>query len=123
MNRDRANVRCVPQNTLSNVSPQMLPDGRVLFTRWEYVDRDLTYRQSLWTQNPDGRRYQLYYGNTIRDVGIFWQAGPVMNRANLVVATFAPDHGWSHGAIGLIQNRLGLEAPKNEGINPRLHCR
>ena len=38
----------------------MLPDGRVLFTRWEYIDRDLTFRQSLWTQNPDGTVYQLY---------------------------------------------------------------
>ncbi|MCP4645473.1 MAG: hypothetical protein GY851_33830 [bacterium] len=116
MDRDGANVRCVSQNTLSDFSPQMLPDGRVLFTRWEYIDRDLTYRQSLWTQNPDGRRYQLYYGNTIRDVGMFWQARPVMNRANLVVATFAPHHAWPHGAIGLIQNQSGLEAPKDQGF-------
>ena len=64
-------------NTLSDFSPQMLPDGRVLFTRWEYIDRDLTYRQSLWTQNPDGTGYQLYFGNTIRDVGTFWQARPL----------------------------------------------
>lgn len=116
MDRDGGNVRCVSQNTLADFSPHMLPDGRVLFTRWEYVDRDLTYRQSLWTQNPDGRRYQLYFGNTIRDVGTFWQARPVMDRPNLVVATFAPHHGWSHGAIGLIQNQHGLEAPKETGF-------
>ena len=117
MNRDGGNVRCVSQNTLSDFSPQMLPDGRVLFTRWEYVDRDLTYRQSLWTQNPDGRRYQLYYGNTIRDAGVLWQARPIMNRTDLVVSTFAPHHGWSHGAIGLIQNQMGLEAPKETGFS------
>ena len=39
MNRDGSDVRCVSQNTLSDFSPHMLPDGRVLFTRWEYVDR------------------------------------------------------------------------------------
>ncbi len=115
MRRDGSHVRCVSQNTLADFSPQMLPDGRVLFTRWEYVDRDLTYRQSLWTQNPDGRHYQLFFGNTVREVGTFWQARPVPGHHNLVVATFAPHHGWPHGAIGLIQNRLGLEAPRDHG--------
>lgn len=116
MRRDGADVRCVSQNTLSDFSPHLLPDGRVLFTRWEYIDRDLTYRQSLWTQNPDGRRYQLFFGNTIRDVGTFWQARPVPGHRDLVVATFAPHHGWPHGAIGLIQNHLGLEAPRGYGF-------
>jgi len=116
MGRDGSHVRCVSQNTLSDFSPQMLPDGRVLFTRWEYIDRDLTYRQSLWTQNPDGRHYQLFFGNTIRDVGTFWQARPIPGHGNLLVATFAPHHGWPHGAIGLVHNRLGLEAPRDEGF-------
>ncbi|KPK43685.1 MAG: hypothetical protein AMK72_13005 [Planctomycetes bacterium SM23_25] len=116
MRRDGTGVRCVSQNTLSDFSPQLLPDGRVLFTRWEYIDRDLTYRQSLWTQNPDGRHYQLFFGNTIRDVGTFWQARPLPGHRDLVVATFAPHHGWPHGAIGLIHTGLGLEAPRDQGF-------
>ncbi len=116
MSADGSNIRCVSMNTLADFSPQMLPDGRVLFTRWEYIDRDLTYRQSLWTQNPDGTAYQLYFGNTIRDVGTFWQARPLPERSDAVVATFAPHHGWPHGAIGLITNREGLEAPRGKGF-------
>lgn len=113
---DGSGLRCVSQNTLADFSPQLLPDGRVLFTRWEYVDRDLTYRQSLWTQNPDGTRYQLYFGNTIRDVGTFWQARPLPGRSDLVLATFAPHHGWPHGAIGLIGVHAGPEAPRDVGF-------
>jgi len=116
MASDGSNVRCVSMNTLADFSPQMLPDGRLLFTRWEYIDRDLTYRQSLWTQNPDGTAFQLYFGNTIRDVGTFWQARPLPERSDVVVATFAPHHGWPHGAIGLITNRAGLEAPRGKGF-------
>jgi len=116
MSGDGSNVRCVSMNTLADFSPQMLPDGRVLFTRWEYIDRDLTYRQSLWTQNPDGTGYQLFFGNTIRDVGTFWQARPLPGHTDVVVATFAPHHGWPHGAIGLITNRFGLEAPRGKGF-------
>ena len=116
MNRDGTGVQCVSQNTLSDFSPQILPDGRVLFTRWEYIDRDLTYRQGLWTQNPDGTGYQLFFGNTIRDAGVFWQSRPVPGQNNLLVSTFAPHHGWSHGAIGLIDNRMGMEAPRGKGF-------
>ena len=107
-------ISCVSMNTLSDMSPQMLPDGRVLFTRWEYIDRDLTYRQSLWTQNPDGTGYQLFFGNTIRDVGTFWQARPLPGYRDRLVATFAPHHNYPHGMIGLIDRKHGIEGPKGE---------
>lgn len=113
---DGGEVRCVSMNTLSDFSPQMLPDGRVLFTRWEYVDRDLTYRQSLWTQYPDGTQYALYFGNTIRDVGTFWQARPLPGRNDRLVATFAPHHGFPHGAIGLIDRGDGPEGAQGKGF-------
>lgn len=116
MHGDGSDIRCVSMNTLSDLSPQLLPDGRVLFTRWEYIDRDLTFRQSLWTQNPDGRGYQLFFGNTIRDVGTFWQARPLPGGGDRVVATFAPHHGWPHGAIGLIDPNYGVEGAKETGF-------
>ncbi len=116
MNSDGSGIRCVSMNTLSDMSPQLLPDGRVLFTRWEYIDRDLTFRQSLWTQNPDGSAYQLYFGNTIRDVGTFWQARPLPGDPDRVVATFAPHHGWPHGAIGIIDQRYGVEGKKEKSF-------
>ncbi|MDD3588073.1 MAG: DUF1080 domain-containing protein, partial [Thermoguttaceae bacterium] len=115
MDADGKNITCVSMNTLSDFSPQMLPDGRVLFTRWEYVDRDLTYRQSLWTQNPDGSQYQLYFGNTVRDLGSFLQARPLPDSgSSCVIATFAPHHGYPHGALGLIERRFGVEGKKGE---------
>ena len=116
MSADGDRVRCVSMNTLSDMSPQMLPDGRVLFTRWEYIDRDLTYRQSLWTQAPDGTQYSLFFGNTIRDVGTFWQARPLPGRNDRLVATFAPHHGFPHGALGLIDRRTGPEGARDEGF-------
>ena len=116
MKRDGSDVRCVSQNTLADLSPHLLPDGRVLFTRWEYVDRDLDYRLGLWTQRPDGRQFQLLFGNTIREVGIFWQARGVPGHEDLLVATLAPSHGWPYGAVGLVTNRYGPEAPRDRGF-------
>ena len=103
MSADGDNIHCVSMNTLSDFSPQMLRDGRVLFTRWEYIDRDLTYRQSLWTQYPDGTAYQLYFGNTIRDVGTFWQARPLPGRNDRQLSRFLRLHlcqGQTQGVAG-----------------------
>ncbi|MCF0234230.1 MAG: PD40 domain-containing protein, partial [Thermoguttaceae bacterium] len=117
MNPDGSDIHCVSMNTLSDFTPQILPDGRVIFTRWEYVDRDLTYRQSLWTQNPEGTLYQLYYGNTIRDFGSVLQARPIPGApSSRVLATFAPHHGFPHGAIGVVDRSRGVEAGEGEGF-------
>ena len=109
-------ICCVSMNTLSDMTPQMMRDGRVLFTRWEYVDRDLTFRQSLWTQNPDGTGYQLFFGNTVRDVGSFIQARQLPGKNHMLVATFAPHHGFPHGMIGLIDRSAGVEGEKGKGF-------
>lgn len=115
MKADGTDVRCISMNTLSDFNPQVLPDGRILFTRWEYVDRDLTYRQSLWTENPDGTNYQLYFGNTVRTNGSFLHARPLPGRSDEVIATFAPHHGFPNGAIGIIRRNYGPESDLNVG--------
>jgi len=110
MGRDGSDIRQLTVNTLNEFSPQILPDGRILYTRWEYVDRDVKWRQKLWTVNPDGTMVQLYFGNTIRNPAVVWQARPIPGRDD-VVATLAPHHGWPLGAIGTVARSRGVEAP------------
>lgn len=64
---DGTNIRRIHFGTLADHSPYVLDNGSILFTRWEYQDKDLTYLQGLWTVNPDGTRVQLFFGNTIYD--------------------------------------------------------
>ncbi|MCP4453181.1 MAG: hypothetical protein GY809_17100, partial [Planctomycetes bacterium] len=115
MNRDGSNARDLSSNTLSDFGLSLLQDGRLLFTRWEYVDVTLTYRQSLWTQLTDGRQFQLYFGNTILDPATFWQAREIPGRG-AVVCTLAPHHNSPYGAIGIVRNEFGLEAPRDHGF-------
>ena len=35
-------------------TPWVLPDGRILYMRWEYVDRSQVHFHHLWAMNPDG---------------------------------------------------------------------
>jgi hypothetical protein len=41
-------------NHVNEFDPIVSPDGRILFGRWEYVDKNALTIQSLWSVNPDG---------------------------------------------------------------------
>ena len=104
-NRDGSNVRRVSGNTLSDHTPQVMNDGRILFTRWDYgVDKNVFCRQNLWTMNPDGTRFALFGSNTKEDPNSFWEASAIPGRPE-VVCVFGPHHSYHAGMIGLVWDR------------------
>ena len=50
-------------NAVTENTPSVLPDGRILYTRWEYNDRSQLCYHHLWTVNPDGSGQMTYFGN------------------------------------------------------------
>ena len=60
---DGRNIRAVSSNNQHDNTPWVLPDGRVLYTRWEYVDRSEVSFHHLWTANPDGTGQTVFFGN------------------------------------------------------------
>ena len=114
--RDGSNVRRVSVNIDSDHTPQVTNDGRVMFTRWDYgVEKNVFARHALWTMNPDGTGFRLFFGNTIEDPAGFWQARPIPGRPE-VVCTFGPHHTYQAGMIGVLWDRFGTEAPRGEGF-------
>ncbi len=47
------------------MGPSVLDDGRIAYTRWEYVDKGFGNAQSLWTVHPDGSGSDHLYKNTL----------------------------------------------------------
>lgn len=45
------------------IFPQVLEDGRVIYTRWDYNDRGQIFPQGLFQMNPDGTGQTEFYGN------------------------------------------------------------
>lgn len=60
---DGGNIRRLASDGASTFYPQQLEDDRILYTRWEYNDRNARFQQSLLTMNPDGTAQTEYYGN------------------------------------------------------------
>ena len=101
MDGDGGNVQCLSANVVSDHRPAVLPDGRIVYTRWEYVDRAPQKFHSLWTMNCDGTNQALLYGNTVNKYAmdhngnafvVMIDALPIPD-SRKVVAVFSPGHG------------------------------
>ena len=59
----RAELEPISANTEHDNTPWVLPDGRLIYMRWEYVDRSQVEFHALWTMNPDGTGQMVHFGN------------------------------------------------------------
>lgn len=106
MNADGSGAHPISVNNVNEFDPAVLPDGRVLYGRWEYVDKTALYLQSLWVCHPDGSHEEAFFGNNMARPTAFLDARPVPG-SHLVVASLTPHNGQSVGAIAMIDTHLG----------------
>lgn len=108
MNPDGSDIRTVSYHETQEWDPAVLNDGRVVYTRWDYVDRSAVHYQQLWTVRPDGSGPVAYYGNnTLNPVGV-WEPRAIPN-SYAVMATAAPHHGMTAGSIVLVDANKGVD--------------
>ena len=88
---DGKNVRPLSSNIEQDNTPWVLPDGRVLYTRWEYVDRSREHFHHLWTMNPDGTGQMTLFGN-MHPGDVYLDAKPVPGGREIIMVN-SPNHG------------------------------
>lgn len=112
MGADGANIHQITKNTLFDRPTDITPDGRILYDRWEYVDRNFGDAQALWTVNPHGTNQAIYWGNNTPAPGAVIDARiiPGMQQA---LCVFSSCHDLSWGALAIVDRRLGMD-----GRNP-----
>ena len=101
------NIRAISANLEHDNTPWPLPDGRILYQRWEYVDRSQVDYHHLWTTAPDGTGQMVYYGN-MHSGTVMIDAKPIPG-GNKVVAIFSPGHGANEhdGVITVVSPKNG----------------
>ena len=60
---DGSGIRMLSSGAVTQLTPAVLPDGRILFTLWDYNHRATTAFKHLWVMNPDGTGLAAYFGN------------------------------------------------------------
>lgn len=102
LNADGGGLHQLSQGALSEFCPTVMNDGRILYNRWEYVDKGAGAVQSLWAVTPDGSRSEEIYGNNITTPPVFNQARHVPGCNHLVVCLGAGHCPGNMGAILLV---------------------
>jgi hypothetical protein len=88
--------------------PCLLNDGRVIYTRWDYVDRNAVHYQQLWSARPDGSNVRIYYGNNTWNPAGTWEARSIPGSSK-IMATASPHHSMSAGSIVLLDTAKGVD--------------
>jgi hypothetical protein len=108
---DGQNIRPLSSNIEQDNTPWVLPDGRILYTRWEYVDRSREHFHHLWVMNPDGSGQMVYYGNSAPG-DVYLDAKPIPGTSRIVMIN-SPDHGRKEheGRVAVVDSDRGPDAP------------
>ena len=108
MEADGANICQIGKSTLFEGHGSLTPDGRILYDRWEYVDRNFGDAQGLWTVNPDGTNHAMYWGNNTPSPGGVVDAR-VIPGTDRVICTFCACHDRPWGAIAIVERSHGTD--------------
>jgi len=89
-------------------TPSVASDGRILYTRWDYIDRFNGHFFSLWSANQDGTNPQLVYGNYTVKPQVKCEARSVPGSSKLVM-TAGAHHSITGGSLCLLDRANGTE--------------
>ena len=107
---DGQNVIKLSANYLTDFTPSVMVDGRILFSRWEYVDRPAIPIQSLWAINPDGTSLAGVFGNRVLCPATFMEAKDIPGMPGKILCVMTSHNGPCRGAIGLLDLTKGGNA-------------
>ncbi|MHC4628686.1 MAG: HzsA-related protein, partial [Planctomycetota bacterium] len=101
MNADGSDIRCLSLHETNEWHPSVTHDGRIIYTRWDYVDRHGCTAHLPWITTPDGRDSRAVHGNFAprelrADMELDVRAIPGSHK---FVATGAPHHGQAFGSL------------------------
>ena len=108
--RNGKNLYILSASNEPEYTPALLHSGRVLYTRWEYTDKELMRIQSLWTSNPDGTAVSVFWGNQSYWPDMQLEARAIPGSRRVMFAGHG-HHQVFLGAIGILDPKLGFNYP------------
>lgn len=104
MNERGDDIRPLSYANLSEWAPTVMRDGRILWTRSEYIDKGADFGHTLWAIRPDGTHPELIYGN---DTPNCYMNGREVPDSRELCCTLISHGGDLNGPVGLIDLAKG----------------
>jgi len=117
---DGKNILCISSGQVNELAPCLMDDGRVAYTRWEYVDKWFGNAQSLLMVRPDGSGSDHLYKNMVVRPGAMIHVRSIPSSRQFVTIGVG-HHGGLAGPVLLVdtgRNRRDSKAMTN--ITPEI---
>jgi len=116
MAADGSQINCLSFHETNEWNPSVTHDGRIIYTRWDYVDRHGCTAHLPWITSLDGTDSRALHGNfaprqSRPDMELGVRAVPASHK---YVATAAPHHGQAFGSLVLLDPHV----PDDDGMAP-----
>ncbi len=102
------NIRPLSHANLSEWAPSVMSDGRIIWTRSEYLDKGANFGHTLWSIRPDGTHPELIYGNNTKNCCLNGREVPGTEE---ICCTLISHFGDFNGPIALIDTTKGRSNP------------
>jgi len=120
MDANGENMRCISGAQVNELAPCLLDDGRVVYTRWEYIDKGFGNVQSLWAVRPDGSGSDHVYKNMVVRPGAMINACSIPNSRKMATIGIGHHGGLSGPMIVLDTRRHRRTADAMTNITPEV---
>ncbi len=88
--------------------PSVAADGTIIYSRWDYIDRDNMPYMSLWSTRPDGTHTRLVFGNYTRNPHCVFEPRGIPG-SNKIIFTASGHHSQTMGSLVLLDPGQGTE--------------
>jgi hypothetical protein len=110
MDADGGNLCAISPFEMFEWTPSVAHDGRILYSRWDYIDRHNMPYMSLWSTHPDGSNARLVYGNFTKSPHCTFEPRCVPN-SNKIIFTASGHHAQTMGSLVLLDAAVESEGP------------
>ncbi|MCF7954841.1 MAG: hypothetical protein K9M75_03465 [Phycisphaerae bacterium] len=106
--KDGENIHRITFDQVHTNYPQVMPDGRIIYTRWDYNDRGQLFPQPLFQMNADGTGQTEFYGNNS------WFPTTIAHARGIpgtrkVVSILTGHHSHQRGKLAIIDTSKGRQ--------------
>jgi DNA-binding beta-propeller fold protein YncE/mono/diheme cytochrome c family protein len=113
MNGEGKYIRRLGFDQVHTFYPVLLGDGNVLYSRWEYNDRDIANICGIFRMGPDGSHQTEVFGNQTTWPMNIMQARPVPGSPNKFFGIAGAHHGAYSGEVCVMDSSIDTNGPEH----------
>ncbi len=114
MDADGNNLRQLSSHETAEWHPSVLNDGRIVYIRWDYVDRSAANFHGLWACNPDGTGVTSLFGNYTMRINACYQPKAIPGSRKILFVAGAHHADVGGSLVMLDPTRAQIDAKTGE---------